>query len=64
MDLASIRTLSYQFSVGALCSEVETAASLFHEVGKKAKNGAQGLRRLQELDSSPHKVMRLPVTLG
>lgn len=37
MDLASIRTLSYQFSVGALCSQVETAASLFHEVGKKAK---------------------------
>lgn len=64
MDLASIRT-SYHFPVGALCSQVETAASLFHEVGKKAKKGApQGLQRLQELESSPHKVMRLPVTLG
>lgn len=62
MDLASIRTLSCHFPVGALCSQVEKAASLFQEGGKKAKNRApQGL---QELDPSPHKVMRLPVTLG
>lgn len=36
-----------------------------HEVSKKrVELSTTGLRQIQKLDSSPHKVMRLLVTLG